>query len=97
METRNLPESGSRRPVSLSRTAHDRPRVDWPERDREAVDAPNEPAVSFPRSGFRKCCALLARRGFSWNHKRVYRVYRAMGLNMPRPAKKKALGRLRGR
>ena len=85
METHKLSKSASRRLAGLSRTAHNRPRVDWLERDREIIEALKGLLISFPQSGFRKHRDLPRRRGFAWNKKRIYRVYRAMGLNLPRP------------
>ena len=35
-----------------------------------------------PRWGFKKMVAYLKNQGFSWNHKRVYRVYCEMKLNL---------------
>lgn len=47
-------------------------------------------AVSrYPRYGFRKLFAVLRRLGYPWNHKRVYRVYRALKLNLPSRRKKR--------
>ena len=37
-----------------------------------------------PRRGFWKCYKLARRKGFVWNHKRVYRVYRQIGLHLRR-------------
>lgn len=37
-----------------------------------------------PRRGFWKCYKLARRKGFIWNHKRVYRVYRQIGLHLRR-------------
>ena len=89
METHKLSKSRSCRIAGLSRTARNRPRVDWLERDREVIGALKRLLASFPRSGFRKYCDLLRRQGFTWNKKRIYRVYRAMGLNLPRPTKRR--------
>lgn len=37
-----------------------------------------------PRRGFWKCYTLARRKGFVWNHKRVYRVYKQIGLHLRR-------------
>ena len=85
METHKLSKSASRRLAGLSRTAHNRPRADWLERDREIIEALKRLLIPFPQSGFRKYCDLPRRRGFARNKKRIYRAYGAMGLNLPRP------------
>lgn len=42
-----------------------------------------------PRWGFGKMFAWLRRRGYSWNHKRVYRVYGELRLNIRTKPKKR--------
>lgn len=39
--------------------------------------------------GFWQCCYRLWNKGYSWNHKRIYRVYTDMKLNIRRRAKKR--------
>jgi len=39
-------------------------------------------ASKKPRWGFPKMFAFLRNQGFSWNHKRVKRIYRELGLNL---------------
>ncbi|GAB5501280.1 MAG: hypothetical protein PsegKO_35910 [Pseudohongiellaceae bacterium] len=48
-----------------------------------------------PSRGFWKCRKLLRRQGQPWNHKRIYRVYCLMKLNLQRKAKKRLPKRLR--
>ena len=48
-----------------------------------------------PSRGFWKCRKLLKRQGQPWNHKRIYRVYKQIGLHLRRPGKKRLPKRLR--
>ena len=40
-----------------------------------------------PRRGFSKCFTRSRRMGYAWNHKRVYRIYKQLGLNLRRRVK----------
>ena len=57
--------------------------------DAEVIEALNTLIAAHPRWGFWKCMARLEMLGHSWNWKRVYRVYKAMGLNQPRRTKRR--------
>lgn len=55
----------------------------------------NELMGRWPRWGFWKCFDWLRTQGIRWNHKRVWRIYCAMKLNLPRRKKKMLLTRER--
>jgi putative transposase len=59
------------------------------ERDRVVREALLELADKHPRWGFRLMFDSLRRGGHRWNHKRVHRVYVALGLNLRRKAKRR--------
>lgn len=59
------------------------------ESDEPIIVVLQELAERFPERGFSKYFKVLRRRGHGWNHKRVYRVYRALGLNRRRMGKKR--------
>lgn len=56
--------------------------------DEPIIAVLQELAERFPDRGFGKYYKLIRRRGLGWNHKRVYRVYCALGLNRRRLGKK---------
>jgi len=60
-----------------------------PADDGEVIDKLAELAQRYPRYGFHKLFAIIRREGYGWNHKRVYRVYCEMKLNMRRKFKKR--------
>ena len=53
------------------------------------MEALNDVVEHHPRWGFGMCYHRLRLLGQRWNHKRVYRVYKAMKLNLPRRAKRR--------
>jgi len=75
--------------VGLSRSAWYRPPQDRLTRDREVIDALQAQVERHRRWGFWKCFRRMRLDGRPWNHKRVYRVYRELGLNQRRRTKKR--------
>ena len=58
-----------------------------PREDSLVITTLLELAERYPRYGFAKYFAVLRRDGYTWNHKRVYRIYRQLQLNMRRKGK----------
>ena len=73
--------------VSLPRSSYSyrkKPKDDQPIIDQLLALTGKHPAI-----GFWQCYHRLRAMGHSWNHKRVYRVYTALRLNIRRRAKKR--------
>lgn len=68
--------------AGISRSTFYRPERDWRIADAAVVDAINEVLEKSPDAGFWKCYDCIRSKGFPFNHKRVYRVYCKMGLNV---------------
>ena len=78
---------GACKTVNLSRTVyHYQPDT---ERDQPVIDALLALVDRYPRRGFDKFFPMLRRQGHTWNHKRVYRIYCALKLNMRRKGKRR--------
>ena len=90
MEVHARPVCRSCHCVGLSQAVWYRPPLDWTVRDAELIAALVRLVEERPSRGFWKCRAFLRRSHPQWNHKRIYRVYRAMRLNL-RPAARKRL------
>ena len=58
-------------------------------KDDAVISAIQEIAERYPAYGFGKVFAVLRRSGHPWNHKRVYRVYCLLKLNLRRKGKKR--------
>ena len=74
--------------MQLSRSSWYREPSQQAARDQPVIDALNAMLKKYPRWGFWMCYDRLRLDGHAWNHKRVYRVYKAMKLNLPRRKKR---------
>lgn len=79
----------------LSRAAYYRPGTDWAARDAEVIAALQAIVTEEQRWGFWKCHDRLRAQGFGWNHKRTWRVYCQLRLNLPRRTKRRVPQRVR--
>jgi putative transposase len=75
--------------VGLSRSDWYKPASVSDAGDNDVVTALNDLVARYPRWGFWKCFDHLRFQGKDWNHKRVWRVYRQMKLNLPRRHRRK--------
>lgn len=80
--------------INLSRSAWYREPADRLQRDAEVIDALQTLVEQKPRWGFWKYRDRLRLDGKPWNHKRIYRVYRELGLNHRRKTKKRICDRV---
>lgn len=82
-----LSERCSCRALNIARsTYHYRPD---PHRDDAVIEALQSVAERYPRYGFRKLFVKLRKLGHPWNHKRVYRIYCQLKLNLRRKGKQR--------
>nr|WP_191907087.1 IS3 family transposase [Adhaeribacter soli] len=63
--------------------------------DSEVITALQELVAAHPAYGFRKLLSCLKRAGKTWNHKRVYRIYRLLKLNKKRRGKRRLPARVK--
>lgn len=66
-----------------------------PRDDSSLIEALQQLIAKHPTIGFWKCYYRLRRKGFSWNHKRLYRVYTLLKLNVRRKAKRRIPQRIK--
>lgn len=88
-----LPVRRACQAVGLGRAAYYRPGMDWARRDAPVIEALTTLGATRPRWGFWKYVDRLRLTGHRWNHKRVWRVYCQLRLNLPRRTKKRLLTR----
>jgi putative transposase len=81
--------------VGMSRAAFYKTPADSAIRDADVIKELNETIERHAHWGFWKCFRALRRRGYAWNHKRVYRVYCELRLNQKRRAKRRLPQRIR--
>lgn len=74
--------------LNFARASYYRQPKDWRQADAAVIEALNQQLKKSPKAGFWKCYGRLRLAGHRFNHKRVYRVYCQMGLNLPRRTKK---------
>lgn len=88
-ETHGLSVVRSWQAVGLSRSSYYQTPCDWQTRDKEIIDALNQMVEAHPRWGVWKYIDRLHALGHPWNHKRIHRIYRQLGLNQPRRTKRR--------
>jgi len=89
IEVHSRPLSRSCGYLGLSRAAWYAPPLDWTVRDAELIAALAKLVEERPSRGFWKCSDQLRKRRDDWNPKRIYRVYKAMKLNLRRAARRR--------
>jgi putative transposase len=78
-----LPVQRACQAVGLGRATYYRPLVNWAQRDASVIEALTTLGATKPRWGFWKCVDRLRNTDHRWNHKRLWRVYRQLRLNLP--------------
>jgi len=63
--------------------------------DSEVIDFLNTLSEKHPNYGFKIMFHSLRNQGFGWNHKKVYRVYKKLGLNLVRKRRRRLASRER--
>ena len=66
-----------------------------PKQDGEVIGALQVLIERHPSIGFWKCYYRLKRKGHRWNHKRIYRVYTMLKLNLRRRCRKRLPARVK--
>lgn len=69
--------------------------ISRPSDDDDVIEELKEMVDKHPSIGFWKCFHRLRMKGFKWNHKRVYRVYTQLKLNIRRRVKRRLPARIK--
>lgn len=64
-------------------------------RDKVLIEELTILAEQHPSYGIWKMCSMLRKKGFKWNHKRVYRVYKLLKMNLHRRSRKRLPSRVK--
>ena len=89
MAEKQLSATRACRAVGISRSAWYKPSVDSLTRDWGVIEALTKMVEKHRRWEFWMCYQRLRLDGHRWNHKRIYRVYKELGLNQKRRTKKR--------
>jgi putative transposase len=89
-----LPVQRACQAVGLSRATYYRPLLDWARHDAVVIEALTMLGTTKPRWGFWKYVDRLRNTGHRWNHKRLWRPYCQLRLNLPRRTKKRVPARV---
>lgn len=71
--------------IGLGRATYYRPIINWVQRDAPIIEALTALGETQPRWGFWKYVDRLRNTGHRWNHKRLWRVYCHLRLNLAPP------------
>jgi putative transposase len=85
----DLPASRACRYLGLARSCYYKRPVGLKASDEPVVEVLNQIIAKNGRWGFWLCFDWMRNNGYEWNHKRVWRIYKAMGLNLPRRTRKR--------
>lgn len=77
----------------MSRTTYQYNRK--PKDDKQVQAALTQLTQKHPAIGFWQCCYRLWNKDYPWNHKKIYRIYTEMKLNIRRRAKKRLPDRVK--
>jgi putative transposase len=75
--------------LGLSRSSYYQRPANKAKADEPVIEVLNQVVAKNGRLGFSLCYDWMRLHGYEWNHKRVWLIYKEMGLNLPRRAKKR--------